>query len=94
VLTDAGAMEYTIIVAASATEPATIQYIAPYAACSMGEYFRDTKRHAVCFYDDLPNTRSLIAKFLCCCGVHRDAKRFLATFSIFTRACWSARRIE
>ena len=53
VLTDAGAMEYTIIVAASATEPATIQYIAPYAACSMGEYFRDTKRHAVCFYDDL-----------------------------------------
>jgi F-type H+/Na+-transporting ATPase subunit alpha len=53
VLTDAGAMEYTIIVAASATEPATIQYIAPYAACSMGEFFRDTKRHAVCFYDDL-----------------------------------------
>jgi F-type H+-transporting ATPase subunit alpha len=53
VLTDAGAMDYTIIVAASATEPATIQYIAPYAACSMGEYFRDTKRHAVCFYDDL-----------------------------------------
>ncbi len=53
VLTDAGAMEYTIIVAASATEPATIQYIAPYAACSMGEYFRDTERHAVCFYDDL-----------------------------------------
>jgi len=53
VLTDAGAMDYTIVVAASATEPATLQYIAPYAACAMGEYFRDTKRHAVCFYDDL-----------------------------------------
>src|SRR6202167_2726797 len=53
VLTDAGAMDYTIVVAASPTEPATLQYIAPYAACAMGEYFRDSKRHAVCFYDDL-----------------------------------------
>jgi F-type H+/Na+-transporting ATPase subunit alpha len=53
ILTDAGAMEYTIVVAASATEPATLQFIAPYAACSMGEFFRDSKRHAVCFYDDL-----------------------------------------
>jgi len=40
-------------VAASATEPATMQYIAPYAACAIGEFFRDSKRHAVCFYDDL-----------------------------------------
>ena len=53
ILTDAGAMDYTIIVAASATEPATLQFIAPYAACAMGEYFRDSGRHAVCFYDDL-----------------------------------------
>ena len=53
VLTDAGAMEYTIIVASSASEPASVQYIAPYAACAMGEYFRDTKRHAITFYDDL-----------------------------------------
>jgi F-type H+/Na+-transporting ATPase subunit alpha len=53
VLTDAGAMDYTIIVASSAAEPASQQYIAPYAACAMGEYFRDTKRHAVTFYDDL-----------------------------------------
>src|SRR5713101_1747993 len=53
VLTDAGAMDYTIVVAASASEPATMQYIAPYAACAMGEYFRDSRRHAVCFYDDL-----------------------------------------
>jgi len=52
-LTDYGAMDYTIVVVASATEPATMQYIAPFAACAMGEYFRDSKRHAVCFYDDL-----------------------------------------
>src|SRR5713101_1983667 len=53
VLADAGAMDYTIIVASSASEPASVQYIAPYAACAMGEYFRDNKRHAVTFYDDL-----------------------------------------
>jgi F-type H+-transporting ATPase subunit alpha len=53
ILTDYGAMDYSIVVAASATEPASMQYIAPFAACAMGEFFRDTKRHAVCFYDDL-----------------------------------------
>ncbi len=53
ILTDAGAMDYSIVVAASATEPATMQYIAPYAACAIGEFFRDDGRHAVCFYDDL-----------------------------------------
>jgi len=52
-LTDAGAMDYTIVVASTASEPASLQYIAPYAACAMGEYFRDNKRHAVTFYDDL-----------------------------------------
>ena len=53
ILTDAGAMDFTIVVAASATEPATLQYVAPYAACAIGEFFRDSGRHAVCFYDDL-----------------------------------------
>ncbi|HET7751515.1 MAG TPA: F0F1 ATP synthase subunit alpha [Terriglobales bacterium] len=52
-LTDFGAMDYTIVVAASASEPAPMQYIAPYAACAMGEYFRDSKRHALVIYDDL-----------------------------------------
>src|SRR5260221_7312981 len=52
-LTDNGAMDYTIVVAASASEPAPMQYIAPYAACAMGEFFRDTKRHALVIYDDL-----------------------------------------
>jgi F-type H+-transporting ATPase subunit alpha len=52
-LEDNGAMEYTIVVAASASEPAPMQYLAPYAACAMGEYFRDSKRHALTIYDDL-----------------------------------------
>ncbi len=53
ILANYGAMEYTIVVAASASEPAPMQYIAPYAACAMGEFFRDSGRHAVCIYDDL-----------------------------------------
>src|SRR4029079_8991809 len=53
ILYDYGAMDYTIVVAASASEPAPMQYIAPYAACAMGEYFRDTKRHALVIFDDL-----------------------------------------
>jgi len=53
ILEDAGAMEYTIVVAASASEPAPMQYISPYAACAMGEFFRDSGRHALCIYDDL-----------------------------------------
>jgi F-type H+-transporting ATPase subunit alpha len=52
-LTDFGAMDYTIVVAASASEPAPMQYIAPYAACAIGEYFRDNKKHALVIYDDL-----------------------------------------
>jgi F-type H+-transporting ATPase subunit alpha len=53
ILEDAGAMEYTIVVAASASEPAPMQYIAPYSACAMGEHFRDNKGHALVIYDDL-----------------------------------------
>ena len=52
-LEEHGAMEYTIVVAATASDPAPMQYIAPYSGCAMGEYFRDSARHAVCFYDDL-----------------------------------------
>src|SRR5215469_1730379 len=53
ILSDYGAMDYSIVVVASASEPAPMQYIAPYAACAMGEYFRDSKRHALVIYDDL-----------------------------------------
>ncbi len=53
VLEDTGAMAYTTVVVASASESAPLQYIAPYAGCAMGEYFRDSGRHALCIYDDL-----------------------------------------
>ena len=48
-----GAMEHTIIVSATASEPAPLQYIAPYTGCAIGEYFRDNKKHALIIYDDL-----------------------------------------
>jgi len=52
-LEDAGAMEYTIVVSAGASDPAPLLYISPYSACTMGEYFRDNGRHALVIYDDL-----------------------------------------
>jgi F-type H+-transporting ATPase subunit alpha len=53
VLEEHGAMDYSIVVAATASDPAPMQYIAPYAGCCIGEYFRDSRRHALCVYDDL-----------------------------------------
>jgi F-type H+-transporting ATPase subunit alpha len=53
ILEDSGAMAFTTVVVASASEPAPLQYIAPYAGVTMAEYFRDSKRHALCIYDDL-----------------------------------------
>ncbi|MBI3894962.1 MAG: F0F1 ATP synthase subunit alpha [Acidobacteria bacterium] len=52
-LEDYGAMEYTIVVVASASDPAPMQYLAPYSGCAIGEYFRDAGKHALCIYDDL-----------------------------------------
>jgi F-type H+-transporting ATPase subunit alpha len=53
VLEKHGAMEYTTVIAACASDPATLQYLAPYAGCAMGEYFRDNKQHALIIFDDL-----------------------------------------
>lgn len=52
-LKEFGAMEYTTVVAATASDPAPFQFIAPYVGCTLGEYFRDTRRHALVIYDDL-----------------------------------------
>ena len=52
-LREAGAMDYTVVVAATASEPAPLQYLAPYTGCTIGEWFRDNGKHAVIFYDDL-----------------------------------------
>jgi len=53
ILEEAGALEYSIIVAATASDPAPLQFLAPYSGCAMGEYFRDNKMHALIIYDDL-----------------------------------------
>lgn len=53
ILEDNDAMKYTIVVAASASDPAPLQYLAPYAGCAIGEYFRDNGKHALVIYDDL-----------------------------------------
>ncbi len=53
ILEEAGAMEYTIVVAAGASDPAPMLYISPYSACTIGEYFRDSGRHCLVVYDDL-----------------------------------------
>ena len=58
-LEEYGAMEYSIVVAATASEPAPLLFLAPYTGCAMGEYFRDNSMHAVIFYDDL--TKQAIA---------------------------------
>jgi F-type H+-transporting ATPase subunit alpha len=52
-LEERGAMDYSIVVSASASDPAPMQYLAPFAGCAMGEYFRDRGKHALCVYDDL-----------------------------------------
>jgi F-type H+-transporting ATPase subunit alpha len=53
VLEDHGAMDYTIVVAASASDPSSLQYLAPYSGCAIGEYFRDNGQHSLLIYDDL-----------------------------------------
>src|SRR5690606_25148353 len=52
-LEEYGALDYTIVVAATASDPAPMQFLAPYAGCAMGEFFRDNGMHAVIIYDDL-----------------------------------------
>ena len=54
-----GALEYSIIVAATASDPAPLQFLAPYSGCAMGEYFSDNGMHALIIYDDLSKQ--------CCC---------------------------
>ena len=74
-LTDNEVMDKTIVVSASASDPATMQYIAPYSGCAMGEYFRDRGQHALVIYDDCPSMRPPIARFRCCCAARPGARR-------------------
>lgn len=56
-LQEAGAMEFTTVITAAASDPAPMQFLAPYSGATLGEFFRDSGRHALCIYDDLSNRR-------------------------------------
>lgn len=68
-LTDADAMKYTIVVSATASDAAPLQYLAPYSGCSMGEYFRDNGKHALIIYDDLSKQVSFVRPDCCILGL-------------------------
>ena len=91
-LEEHGAMEHTIVVAASASTSAAMQYIAPYAGCSMGEYFRDKGEDALIIYDDL--TKQAWAYRQVSLLLRRPPGREAYPGDVFTctRACWSAPR--
>jgi F-type H+-transporting ATPase subunit alpha len=89
VLEDNGALDYSIIVAATASDPAPLQFLAPFSGCTMGEYFRDNGMHALIGYDDLSKQAVPTARCRCCCAVRRAVKPIRVTCSTCTRACWS-----
>ena len=84
------AMKYSIVIEASSSDPAPMQYLAPYAGCAMGEYFRDHGRHALCIYDDLSKHAVAYREISLLLRRPPGAKLIPATSSISTRACWSA----
>ncbi len=94
-LEEHGALANTIVVVASASEAAALQYLAPYAGCSMGEYFRDRGEDALIIYDDLSKQAVAYRQISCCCAVRQDVKLTQVTFSICTPsagACCSRQR--
>jgi len=90
-LQDYGALEYSIVVAATASEPAPLQFIAPYAGCAMGEYFRDNGMHAVMIYDDLSKHAAAYRQMSLLLRRPPGAKPIPEMCSICIRGCWSAR---
>ena len=92
-LEENGALEYSIVVAATASDPAPMQFLAPYTGCTMGEFFRDGGMHAVIFYDDLSKQAVAYRQMsLAAAAPARAARRIRATCSTCTRACSSGRR--
>ncbi len=85
-----GAMDYTIVVSATADNPAPMQFVAPYSGCAMGEYFRDLGRHALIIYDDLSKHAVAYRQVSLLLRRPRAAKRSPATSSICTAGCSNA----
>ena len=82
-LTDADAMKYTIVVSATASDAAPLQYLAPYTGCAMGEFFRDNGKHALIIYDDLSKQVCRIVVYLN--ELYYRKKRTI--LSVFSQCC-------
>ena len=91
-LQDKGALDYSIIVAATASDPAPLQFLAPYSGCAIGEYFRDNGMHALIIYDDLSKQSVAYRQMSLLLRRPPDARRSPVTSSTSTRASSSARR--
>jgi len=87
-LEEAGAMEYTIVVAATASDPAPLQFLAPYTGCTMGEYFRDNGMHALIVYDDLSKQAGAIDRCHYFYVDLQDEKPSQETYFIFIADYW------
>jgi F-type H+-transporting ATPase subunit alpha len=90
-LEDAGAMQYTTIVAANASDPAPMQFYAPFAGAAIGEYFRDTGRPGLIIYDDLSKQLPTV-RYHCCYVVLQVARHIQVMYSICTQDYWSAQQ--
>uniref|UniRef100_A0A8V5GP88 ATP synthase F(1) complex subunit alpha, mitochondrial n=1 Tax=Melopsittacus undulatus TaxID=13146 RepID=A0A8V5GP88_MELUD len=88
--TDTNAMKYTIVVSATASDAAPLQYLAPYSGCSMGEYFRDNRKHALIIYDDLSKQAVAyrqMSLLLChCSGLNQSGDVFYLHSHLLERA--------
>ena len=90
-LEEYGAMDYTVVVAATASDPAPLQYISPYAGCAIGEYFRDNGMHALIIYDDLSKQAAAYRQLSLMLRRPPAARPIPETSSTCIRVCWSGR---
>ena len=84
-LKEAGALDYTIIISATASQTAPLQFLAPYSGCTMGEYFRDNGKHALIVYDDLTKQAAAYRQMSLLLRRPPVEKHFLEMFSIYTQ---------
>ncbi len=90
VLEERGALEYSVVIAATASDPAPMQYLAPFAGCAIGEYFRDNGQHALIGYDDLSKQAVAYRQMSLLLRRPPGREAYPATFSICTRVFSSA----
>ncbi|GHL61969.1 hypothetical protein ECZU31_52440 [Escherichia coli] len=93
-LEEHGALANTIVVVATASESAALQYLAPYAGCAMGEYFRDRGEDALIIYDDLSKQAVAYRQISCCSVVRRDVKHSGDVFYLHSRLLERAARVN